>query len=161
MNIHNMAGHLIRRLNQISVSVFQARMKQAGLDLTPVQFAALNALAQYPGLDQARLAGLIAYDKVTIGGVVERLARKGWVVRAQSEADRRARSLHLTKDGAALLARVTPLVQDLQDDILTGLDAEERALFLRLARKAALEGNALSRAPQSTPPARAQRRDAE
>ena len=44
MDIYNYAGHLIRRLNQISTSVFQAGMKEAGQDLTPVQFAALNAI---------------------------------------------------------------------------------------------------------------------
>ena len=43
--IYQMAGHLIRRLQQISVSVFTEHMRAAGYDLTPVQFAALSAIA--------------------------------------------------------------------------------------------------------------------
>lgn len=151
MEIYNMAGHLIRRLNQISTSVFQDRMKAGGVDLTPVQFGALNAIRTNPGIDQARLAGLIAYDRATIGGVVDRLEAKGLVARQVSPKDRRARVMRLTAEGEALLARVLPEVQALQADILMGLTEAERAEFLRLAAKAAAAGNHLSRAPLTRP----------
>ncbi|WP_095589488.1 MarR family winged helix-turn-helix transcriptional regulator [Actibacterium ureilyticum] len=151
LEIYNMAGHLIRRLNQISVSIFQDRMKSNGIDLTPVQFAALNAIRVNPGIDQASLAGLIAYDRATIGGVVDRLESKGYVARKVSARDRRARVATLTEPGRALLARVMPLVQDLQQDILGGLDPQEQQEFLRLATKAADAGNHLSRAPLVDP----------
>ena len=151
LEIYNMAGHLIRRLNQISTSVFQARVREAGFDLTPVQFAALNAIRQQPGIDQASVAGTIAYDKVTIGGVIDRLEAKGLVARTISKRDRRARELTLTDDGAILLEAMARVVRELQADILTGLDEDERATFLKLAAKAAAGGNALSRAPLVPP----------
>lgn len=147
LEIHDMAGHLIRRLNQISTSVFQERMKQRGLDLTQVQFAAMNAIQSHPGIDQAGLAGMIAYDKATIGGVVDRLVTKGLVARRTNARDRRARAVTLTPRGANLLAEVTPAVRALQAEILVGLDAAEQAQFLALAEKAARGGNLLSRAP--------------
>ena len=147
LEIHKMAGHLIRRLNQISTSVFQDRMKSRGLDLTQVQFAAMNAIRANPGIDQAGLAGMIAYDKATIGGVVDRLESKGLVERRTNERDRRAREVTLTSQGARLLAEVTPDVRELQADILVGLTGEEQAQFLKLAEKAAQGGNMLSRAP--------------
>ena len=75
--IYTMPGHLIRRLQQISISVFTERMKALGHDLTAPQFATLAVLSQSPGIDQATLAGLIAHDRPTIGGVVERLEAKG------------------------------------------------------------------------------------
>ncbi|MCI4661096.1 MAG: MarR family transcriptional regulator [Neomegalonema sp.] len=147
LEIHNMAGHLIRRLNQISISVFQERTKAHGYDLTPVQFAALNAIRVNPGIDQASLAGLIAYDKTTIGGVVDRLEAKGFVSRKVNDKDRRARVISLTEIGQQTLGEVTPIIRALQSEILVGLTEEERAEFLRLAAKAAEKGNALSRAP--------------
>lgn len=149
--IHHMPGHLIRRLHQISMSVFSERMKALGLDLTAPQFAALAVLADHPGVDQATLAGLIAHDRPTIGGVVERLAAKGLVRRGISATDRRAKTLALTETGAALVARLRPEVAGFQDDILPGLTTGERALFLRLAAKAAEAGNELSRAPLILP----------
>jgi len=147
LEIHNMAGHLIRRLNQISASVFQEQMKANGYDLTSVQFAAMNAIDANPGIDQASLAGLIAYDKATIGGVIDRLEAKGYVLRAVSSRDRRARELSLSKAGEAVLSDLKPVVRDMQQIILTGLDEAERTEFLRLAQKAADGGNELSRAP--------------
>lgn len=147
LEIHNMAGHLIRRLNQISASVFQDRMKSLGLDLTSVQFAAMNAIRVNPGIDQASLAGLIAYDRATIGGVVDRLEAKGLVIRRTNERDRRAREVSLTEQGEELLAKITPTVRALQADILVGLNPDEQVQFLKLAEKAAQGGNALSRAP--------------
>jgi len=152
-DIYRMPGHLIRRLNQISTAVFQDRMKDRGLTLTSVQFAAMTALHAHPGIDQASLAGLIAYDRATIGGVVDRLETRGLVSRKVSATDRRGREVRLTPQGEALLAELTPVVRALQDDILPGLTPKERAQFIALAAKAAKAGNSLSRAPLSALPA--------
>lgn len=135
MEISEMAGHLIRRLNQHSTQVFQQRTRAAGLDLTPVQFAALGAVRDHPGIDQAGVAAQIAYDRATIGGVIERLVQKGHLRREISATDRRARAVYLTEGGAALLDRALPLVRDLQSEILTGLSPEETAQFHALAAR--------------------------
>lgn len=136
MDSLDMAGHLIRRLHQQSTQVFVQRTQAAGFDLTPVQFAALDAIRTQPGTDQARVAEMIAYDRATIGGVIERLVQKGWVDRVVSERDRRARELSLTAEGQRILDALVPIVRGLQADILQALDEQERATFLRLARQA-------------------------
>lgn len=146
-NIHNMAGHLIRRLNQISVSVFTERMTAAGFDVTPVQFAALSCIETNPGVDQATLAGMIAYDRATIGGVIDRLESKGYVSRVVAEHDRRARSLYLTDTGAQRLKRMKPVAESLQAEILCGLSDSEKDALLGLLKKTTRAGNRLSRAP--------------
>jgi DNA-binding MarR family transcriptional regulator len=136
MDSLDMAGHLIRRLHQLSTQVFAQRTQAAGFDLTPVQFAALDAIHHHPGTDQARIAEMIAYDRATIGGVIERLEQKGWVDRVVSERDRRARVLSLTPEGERIIQALVPVVRDLQDEILQSLGDADRARFLRLARQA-------------------------
>jgi DNA-binding MarR family transcriptional regulator len=131
-----MAGHLIRRLHQQSTQIFQAKTQAAGLELTSVQFAALDAIAQQPRIDQASLAATISFDRATIGGVIDRLELKGLVQRVVSAQDRRARQLHLTPDGRQLLAASRPVVEALQADILGPLSRAERATFVALAHKA-------------------------
>lgn len=131
-----MAGHLIRRLHQQSTQVFQARTQAAGIDLTSVQFAALDAIAAQPGIDQAGLAATISFDRATIGGVIDRLEAKGLVRRVVSAHDRRARRVHLTPKGERLLAISRPVVEALQAEILGSLSSAQRAGFLALARKA-------------------------
>ena len=149
--IYEMPGHLIRRLQQISTSVFQSRMRSAGLDLTAVQFAALDALSRANEVDQATLAGLIAYDRATIGTVVDRLENRGLVTRSQSKQDRRARLVSITPAGQDLLSAAHPIVSEFQNEILAGLSKKERTMFLNLARKIAATGNSLSRAPLVMP----------
>ena len=136
MNVASMAGHLIRRLHQLSTHVFQTRMQQAGYDLTPVQFAAMDVLRATPCLDQASIAAQIAYDRATIGGVIDRLEQKGYVTRTISKRDRRAREVTLTTHGKMVYDEVFPIVATLQNDILGGLDAAEKQSFLRMAQKA-------------------------
>jgi DNA-binding MarR family transcriptional regulator len=131
-----MVGHLIRRLHQQSTQIFQAQTQVAGFDLTSVQFAALDAIAQQPGVDQAGLAATISFDRATIGGVIDRLEQKGLLQREVSLQDRRARQLQLTPEGERLLASVRPVVEALQADILAPLSRKERAAFMALARKA-------------------------
>ncbi|MGM9424705.1 MarR family winged helix-turn-helix transcriptional regulator [Hydrogenophaga sp. MI9] len=136
MDSLDMAGHLIRRLHQQSTQVFVQRTQAAGFDLTPIQFAALDAIHNHPGTDQATVAELIAYDRATIGGVIERLEQKGWVARVVSERDRRARELSLTADGQRTFKALVPVVRNLQDDILQSLSDTDRNRFLKLARQA-------------------------
>lgn len=137
MPLSRKPGHLIRRLHQISTQVFTRRVNDAGFDLTPVQFAALDALSSNTGVDQARLADLVAKDRATTGAVVNRLEQKGLILRSVSEQDKRARVLTLTPDGFALLAQVAPIVENLQREILGGLQDHEYQKFIDLAAKAA------------------------
>jgi DNA-binding MarR family transcriptional regulator len=104
--------------------------------MTSVQFAALTVLHEKPGIDQATLAQEIAYDRATIGGVVDRLERKGWVLRKVNQDDRRARQVTLTEEGTEMLAVVAPIVATLQADILAQLTLTERTAFIALASKA-------------------------
>jgi DNA-binding MarR family transcriptional regulator len=135
MDAYKMAGHLIRRLNQHSTQVFGDRVQEAGFDLTPVQFAAMDAIGAHPGIDQAGIAAKIAYDRATIGGVIDRLEQKGYVTRKVSKQDRRAREVRLTKKGEQAYDDILPVVRALQDDVLRGLTQSERATFQKLANK--------------------------
>ena len=136
METHRMAGHLIRRLHQISTQVFTRHMQEAGFDLTPVQYAALDAIITDPGIDQATVAAQIAYDRATIGGVIDRLEQKGYVERTVCRRDRRAREVRPTDRGKQAFSEISPIVVALQADILAELDETERAQFLVLAAKA-------------------------
>jgi MarR family transcriptional regulator, temperature-dependent positive regulator of motility len=101
-----------------------------------VQFAALDAISQQPDIDQSSLAATIGFDRATIGGVIDRLERKGLVQRIVSAQDRRARQLRLTPEGLRLLDAVRPVVEALQREILAPLSRSEQASFVALAKKA-------------------------
>jgi len=130
-----MPGHLIRRLSQQSNQVFQDEMKRLGADVTSVQFAAMQAIDLQGEMEQSQIAQSIHYDKATIGGVIDRLEKRGWVGRKANPKDRRAKLVTLTKEGRQALQAITPAVKTLQDQILANLSSEERVLFVKLAQK--------------------------
>lgn len=143
--LDTLPGHLIRRLQQIAVGLFME--ETAAHDLTPVQFAALATIARQPGEDQRTLARTIGFDTSTIGGVIDRLERRGLVQRNPAPEDRRVRRLTLTADGAALLQQVMPGMQRAQKRMLAPLPAVERAEFMRMLALLVTANNGASRAP--------------
>ncbi len=140
-----MPGHLARRFHQVSTVLFDLQMREAGLPLTPVQFAALLTVRDNPGIDQATLAGLIAYDRTTIGGVVDRLVDKGFITRAPSDLDRRAKLLTLSAAGDEIIRQAEPLVTTAQDRLVASLSADERAQLVALLEKVVSDLGDLSR----------------
>ena len=141
--IYGMPGHLIRRAQQISGAIFAEEVGEH--DLTSVQFSALFAIRAYPGVDATRLSALIAFDRSTIGGVLERLEAKGWVLRSPSPTDKRVKLLRLTLEGERLLRQVEPAVERVQQRLLEPLAPADRAAVLRLlARLAAVHSEVTS-----------------
>jgi len=146
-DLYVLPGHLVRRLNQVSGSLFAQQMEAAEVDLTSVQYAALRTIQGHPMIDQATLAGAIAYDRTTIGGVVDRLEAKNLIRRKLSRSDRRVRLLAIEPAGSALLIYLEKYVHAVQLALLAPLTKDERNVFLRLLQKLAAENNEHSRAP--------------
>lgn len=150
-DVYAMPGHLLRRMQQIAVSAFHEAVLPGGLEVTPVQYALLKAVAAYPGQDQATLAGAIAYDRTTIGGVIDRLEQKGLLRRQVSETDRRARTIDLTEDGRKALSLLDPLVASAQAEMLSGLSEAESRTLTALLTKAISAANEGARVPLRKP----------
>ncbi|MBA2963293.1 MULTISPECIES: MarR family winged helix-turn-helix transcriptional regulator [Ramlibacter] len=126
-------GHLIRRAHQVAVAVFAEEMD--GHDVTPVQFAILNALMDEPGEDQVTLASRVAFDAATFGSVVGRLEAKGWVRREPDRLDRRRKLLWVTPAGEQAAASMKRAVSRAQRRILGPLEAREQEQLMRLLAK--------------------------
>ncbi len=107
----------------------------ADLGITPVQFAALATVARQPGVDQRTLARAIAFDTSTIGGVVDRLEKRGLMLRSASAHDKRVRLLSLTGDGSAVLSQIKPGMLRAQQRMLAPLSERERRTLMRLLKK--------------------------
>ncbi len=126
-------GHLIRRAHQISVATFAE--ETAPFDVTPVQFAILNTLKGEQGVDQVTLAGRVAFDAATIGSVIARLERKGWLRREAAGADRRRKLLWLTPSGQQAAVGMEANVARVQERILEPLSEAEQQQFMALLAK--------------------------
>ncbi|MEN9385074.1 MAG: hypothetical protein RL323_2217 [Pseudomonadota bacterium] len=155
--IDEQPGHAIRRLHQIAVGIFLHESQACGI--TPVQYAALQCIANQPGVDQRTLASGIAQDTSTTAGVVERLETRGLITRSVSAQDRRVRLLEITDAGIGLLQTLVPHMLQAQERLLAPLSADERHTFMTLLQRLVTANNDHSRAPANTlPPKTAENR---
>jgi len=126
-------GHLIRRAHQVAVGIFME--ETADFDVTPVQFAILNALIEDPGEDQVTLARKVAFDAATFGSVIGRLEAKGWVRREADEGDRRRKLLWITAEGTQAAESMKRAVRKAQKRILAPLGEAEGRQLMRLLER--------------------------
>ena len=132
-NFSKAPGHLIRRAQQLAVSIFLE--ETAGFDVTPVQFAILNALIDEPGEDQITLSGRVAFDPATFGSVICRLEAKGWVRRQADPLDKRRKLLWTTAEGAQVALQMKRAVSRAQQRIVSPLAPDERVQLAALLGK--------------------------
>ena len=145
-DLHQKPGHLIRRAQQIAVALFMEEC--AELDLTPVQYAALVAVREHPGIDATRLSSLIAFDRSTLGNVLERLEARKLMQRYPSREDKRVKLLRLTTAGTALVNRAKACVLRAQERILEPLKPGDREKLVALLEQLVELNNESSRVPQ-------------
>jgi len=142
--VYDQPGHLIRRAQQIAVSMFYSTM---GHEVTPVQYCVLRILQDHPGIDQVTMARLCALDTSTAANLAVRLEERGLLHRMVPMKSKRFRLLQLTPKGAALLKRLLPSGYELSNRLLQALNKEEQKVFLRLLKKFVHLNNEESRAP--------------
>ena len=143
--VYTKPGYLFRRMQQIAVAIFVEECK--AFDLTPVQYAALIAIHTHPGIDATRLSAVIAFDRSTLGNVIERLEAKGLIERQPSPDDKRVKLLYLTRSGAALLRVIAPSVDRAQARMLQPLKPADRKTLMTLLSQLVDLNNEASRVP--------------
>jgi DNA-binding MarR family transcriptional regulator len=137
---------LARRFFQISIAVVADLVTDA--NLTPLQMGVLayvNKENGEPGIDQVGLAARLGIDRNNAGVIVLELEKRGLIERRVSNADRRARHLHLTPQGEKTYLRSAPSIRAAIDRILTPLPPRERELLLDLLTRVVQENAAYAR----------------
>jgi DNA-binding MarR family transcriptional regulator len=143
--VYTAPGYLFRRMQQIAVALFVEECR--AFDLTPVQYAALVAIHTHPGIDATRLSAVIAFDRSTLGNVIERLESKKLIERRPSSADKRVKLLHLTRSGTTILRDIMPSVDRAQARMLQPLKAADRKALMALLSRLVDLNNEASRVP--------------
>jgi MarR family transcriptional regulator, lower aerobic nicotinate degradation pathway regulator len=143
--VYTAPGYLFRRMQQIAVAIFVEECK--AFDLTPVQYAALIAIHTHPGIDATRLSAVIAFDRSTLGNVIERLETKKLIERKPAPDDKRIKLLHITRSGVTLLREIGPSVDRAQTRMLQPLRPADRKALLALLAELVDLNNEASRVP--------------
>lgn len=130
--VRSHTGYLLRVAQQRHVAIWA---QVVGADTTNVQYGVLTVLARQPGASQKDICEALELDRSTIADVCGRMEKAGLVTREAASEDRRRNVLMLTPAGTAELARIRPLVEDVQRKLVTHLDAGEQSQLRELLLK--------------------------
>ena len=98
----------------------------APYDVTSVQYGVLNSLWQRDKKNPKEIADELRLETPTITGMVERMEKKGLLVRRMSDADRRFIDICLTDKGRALEEPVQQVVERFHQMAFADFSADER-----------------------------------
>lgn len=107
-------------------------------ELTPADFRVIVALrrsGQPCRLPQARLMTQLALTSGTVSVRIDRLVRRGVVVREADPADKRGQLVRLTTEGLRLFDQIAPAHLANEDRLLSALTDSERTTLRDLLRK--------------------------
>jgi MarR family transcriptional regulator, lower aerobic nicotinate degradation pathway regulator len=132
-DIENSLGFLLAKSYQRAYALFKAPLEM--YSLTPKQFGLLAFLWKQDGLSQVELSDKCQIDRTTIGGLIDRLQKQGYVRREPHPEDRRAFQIHLTDQGRALEEELLPIARKVTDTFTAGLSPEETEALRRILKK--------------------------
>ena len=131
-------GYLVRRLHQIHVAMFSARV--ANGQVTPVQFGLLSILISRPGIDQATLGAELGLDPANVAEILRRLEDRNLLTRVVDPQNRRRKLCLATPDGKKFVQRYQKDMQLSQQQLLSPLNPADRQVFMALLGRL-VEGN--------------------
>jgi len=104
--------------------VIDRRLRPLGVSFQ--QWITLSRLAALgDGIMQKDLAQAVGIEGPTLVGILDRLARAGFLERRVSRHDRRAKTVHLTADGRRFLGDAGDMLHDIREIILDALSEDE------------------------------------
>ena len=97
-----------------------------GLGLCLTDFMVLEALLHKGPLSITAIQGKVLLASGSMTAAVDRVEKKGWVVRTFTAEDRRARVLELTPQGRRLIEKVYAGHEQHLEEMMSALDSKER-----------------------------------
>lgn len=128
-------SHLLHRAEQLAADRFTQLVGGDGVTLR--QFAVLAAIAENPGLSQSDLVRATGIDRSTLADMMNRMQKRGWVLRTASLLDARALSVRLAASGSMILAAATQYARAADAAIMDSLPRTKRRPFLNTLTKLA------------------------
>jgi DNA-binding MarR family transcriptional regulator len=134
LDLGNYLPYLVNRLGSALVASMTANAlaeQQLSIDMWRVL-----AVLSYRGAQrQIDLVEMTSVEASTMSRLVTRLARMGLLTRQRSETSSREVVVELTTKGRALVARLIPIAQQLEQTAAAGISAKDMAVVKRTLRR--------------------------
>ena len=108
--------------------------ERLGLDLRLVM--ALSYLCDHDQTPQQELVDALCMDAKNVVLLLNELEDRGYLLRRRDPEDRRRHNVHITPEGRKALVRAGHAMEEVENQVLQALDAEERHTLWKLLARA-------------------------
>ena len=147
-------GFVLKDVTRLFIKRYEERAA-VSLSLTLAQCKALITLFKNEGISQKRLCELADIEPMTLVRILDRMEAEGYIERRDDPADRRARTLYVTKKASPILDHIWEVSAQTRQEMFAGLTTEERNTLLTLLERVhenLLSLKPIAESPQSSPP---------
>ena len=131
--LSNLVGHNLRRGYFVATQIFTKAF--ADHQISPVQFAILEAIALNVDITQKEIAEIADSSPQAIVPLIKKMEQSGLIERVRSENDRRFHHLSLTAEGEKKHRLIKEKLPELDHQLVGPLSAAERETLLKLLLK--------------------------
>ncbi len=126
-------GFLTQTLARVFDSKMRAELKKAGIDHRV--FANLMMLSEEDGINQRQLGKALKFPEYSVSRNLDIMVSLGLAERRPDPDSRRAFLVYLTDSGRETAQRLPEIITRINDEVLEGLDAQERQQVIGLLRR--------------------------
>lgn len=87
------------------------------------------------GVVQKALAEWIGVEGPTLVRILDRMTEDGWIERRESTADRRAKTVHLTKQSRAIIKQIQKVAAQLRGELLAKINPDDMEACMRVLQQ--------------------------
>lgn len=109
--------------------VHHLNSKLVKFHITTEQWSVLMNLSKQNKISQKHLAEISDKDQSSLTRILDILERKKFIERHMSKEDRRSFVIYITKEGLDICKQVTPFLENIFKDILSGISHEKLEIF--------------------------------
>ena len=117
-------GLLIHDVARLLRVLYDRRMSSIGL--TRSQWWLLTYLFFKDGINQSELAILMDMEKAPLSRLLDRMEKKGWVIRKNENKDRRTKNIYLSESIKPLISSMRDKAAEYRSESLSILTDKER-----------------------------------
>lgn len=132
-DMNSSLGFILNKTALASKMQFNERIKE--FDISPEQWSLIFRVVENEGLTQKMLSDSTYKDQANITRSIDRLEKKGFLLRVSNDEDRRVINIFPTQKSKELVKKVVPISTEYNKFLSKGLTDSEYNLLLELLNK--------------------------
>ncbi|MGQ8337017.1 MarR family winged helix-turn-helix transcriptional regulator [Sunxiuqinia sp. A32] len=135
MQLEKPLGYLLGKTLRIYKNRLTSNLREADIEISFQEFIILHKINEKYDLTQQDLANHFQKDKSFILRLINNLIEKRFVVRLPDNEDKRKKNLIMTQKGIEVLEQTKEVVNNLSDELLSGISNEDLYTFQKVLKK--------------------------